>query len=77
MTDIALSLTAFAVGVVITILVVLRIGSGLEDRTATLRGTPPTRAAAAARRMTGLYARTPQLPDARQEENSDRGTLNQ
>ena len=51
---------AVCLGALLGVLVLLRVGSGREDRWATLRQGPPTRTAAAARRMTGLYVRMPQ-----------------
>lgn len=54
-------LGAVAMSVVFVALVLVRVGSGREDRDATLRYGPPSRTAAAARRMTGLYVR---MPDA-------------
>jgi hypothetical protein len=49
-------------GMVAAGLVLLRIGSGREDRDATLRFGPPSAMAGLARRMTGLYVRMPQEP---------------
>jgi hypothetical protein len=53
-------LGAVSMGAVLIGLALVCIGSGHEDRWATLRYGPPTRAAATARRMTGLYVRMPQ-----------------
>jgi hypothetical protein len=50
---------AVSMGIVGVGLVLLRIGSGREDREATLRYGPPSAMAGLARRMTGLYVRMP------------------
>lgn len=48
---------AFLAGVVAGILLLLRVAGVQEGRN--LRAEPPTQAAAAARRLTGLYAQAP------------------
>jgi hypothetical protein len=53
---------AVSMGIVGVTLALLRIGSGREDRDATLRYGPPGITSAVARRMTGLYVRMPQEP---------------
>ena len=58
-----------AISVVLAALVLVRVGSGREDRDATLRYGPPSRTAAAARRMTGLYVRMPD-PASRGEDGT-------
>jgi hypothetical protein len=55
---------AFLTGVVCTALLVLRVGSNHEGRAAAMADEPPSRVAAAARRMTGLYARGPEVTPA-------------
>ncbi len=66
MIELMVLLAAVTFGAVTSALILLRIGTGREDRRATLREGPPTRAAAAARRMTGLYVRMPQAPAERE-----------
>jgi hypothetical protein len=66
MIDLTIALAALSLVVIVGALVLLRVGCGREDRWATLRDGPPTKAAAAARRMTGLYVRMPQAPAGRE-----------
>jgi hypothetical protein len=58
MIDLMILLGVFAVGATAGFLVLLLVGSAHEDRW--LRPEPPTRAAAAARRFTGLRVRMPE-----------------
>ena len=66
MIEVLIPLAVVAMGAVLGALVLLRIGSGREDRCATLRDGPPTKAAAAARRMTGLYVQTSRVTAERE-----------
>src|SRR5579875_1683873 len=61
MVELMLLLAVFLAGAVAATLVLLCVGSGREDREATLRDVPPTRAAAVERRMMGLHVRMPQV----------------
>ena len=56
---IAILAVTFFAGALLGALAVLRLGTGREDRDGSLRGTPPTLAAAASRRLTGLWTWTP------------------
>jgi len=60
----------FATGLATATVAVVRTGSQLEDRAATLRSAAPSRVAAAARRITGLYVRTPGIPAAGQADDT-------
>jgi hypothetical protein len=60
MIDLAMLLGAFLVGVAAGLLLLLRIADAREGHN--LRAEPPTRVAAAARRMTGLYVQAPATP---------------
>lgn len=51
---------AFLAGAVAGILLLLRVAGVQEGRS--LRAVPPTQAAAAARRLTGLYVQAPPAP---------------
>lgn len=51
---------------IVVVLVLMCVGAGREDREGTLAGEAPTRAAAAARRFTGLYAHLDAPPRRRQ-----------
>lgn len=52
--------SAFLAGVAVGLLLLLRVAGVQEGRS--LRTAPPTQAAAAARRLTGLYVREPTTP---------------
>ena len=67
MIDFAMLLGAFLSGVAAGLLLLLRIAGALEGPN--LRAEPPTRVAAAARRLTGLYVQAP----ARQAAPEDDG----
>jgi hypothetical protein len=58
---IAILAVTFFAGALFGALAVLRLGTGREDRDGSLRGAPPTLAAAASRRLTGLWTCTPPL----------------
>jgi hypothetical protein len=60
MIDLAMLLGAFLVGVAAGLLLLLRLADAREGPN--LRAEPPTRVAAAARRMTGLYFQTSATP---------------
>ena len=61
MIDLAMLLGAFLAGVAaVLLLLLLRIAGTREGPN--LRAEPPTRVAAAARRMTGLYVQAPARP---------------
>ena len=60
MIDLAMLLGAFLAGVAAGLLLVLRVAGAREGRN--LRVEPPTRVAAAARRLTGLYVQAPATP---------------
>ena len=62
---------AFLAGVACTVLLVLRVGSSHEDQAAAMAGAPPSRIAAAARCMTGLYARGPEIRGTWDDEADD------
>jgi hypothetical protein len=65
MIAITIGAAAIAAGAIVTVLLLLRIGIGREDRDATLNADPETWAARATRHMTGLYVRAPvAAPDA-------------
>jgi hypothetical protein len=69
--------TAFFSGAAVTVLAVVSIGSRREDRAATLHGAPPGPVAAAARRIIGLYVRTPGRPADQQAEASQQAGSSQ
>lgn len=71
MIAITILIAVFVAGGVITALVLVRLGSGLEGREGTLADQPPTRPAAAARRLTGLYVRRADAPRKHQGEHPD------
>jgi hypothetical protein len=60
MIDLALLLSAFLAGVAAGLLLLLRVAGAREGPN--LRADPPTRVAAAARCLTGLYVRAPTKP---------------
>ena len=60
MIDLAMLLSAFLAGVAAGFLLLLRVAAAREGRY--LRADPPTRVAAAARRVTGLYVQVPTTP---------------
>ena len=60
MTELAILLIVFLVGAAAGFLLLLRVADAQEGRN--LRTEPPTRTAAAARRLTGLYVRAPIAP---------------
>ena len=57
MIDLAMLLGAFLAGVAAGLLLLLRVAGAREGHN--LRAEPPTRVAAAARRLTGLYVQAP------------------
>ena len=68
MIEITILLTAFFIGAMAGVLVFLRIGFGREERAGSMTRTlPPTRAAAAARRVAGLYVRLPDTTEGERE----------
>jgi hypothetical protein len=68
---VAILVAAITAGGAAFVLALIRVGTGREGRNGTLTGNPPTRAAAAARRFTGLYVRAPEahLGNAREYSN--------
>jgi len=63
MIEITIGAAAIAAGAIVTVLLLLRIGIGREDRDATLNAADPeTWAVRATRHMTGLYVRAPEPP---------------
>ena len=60
MIDLAMLLGAFLAGVAAGLLLLLRVAGAREGPN--LRADPPTRVAAAARRLTGLYVQAPARP---------------
>jgi hypothetical protein len=67
MIDLAMLLGAFLAGAAAGLLLLLRLAGAREGPN--LRAEPPTRVAAAARRLTGLYVHAPARP-AGPEDNS-------
>jgi hypothetical protein len=59
MIDLVILFGAFFCGAAVALLLLLRVACHQEGRT--LRAEPPGTAAAVARRMTGLYMRTPAI----------------
>jgi hypothetical protein len=57
---IAILAVTFLAGALFGALVVLRLGAGRDDQDGWLPGAPPTPAAAASRRLTGLWVNVPQ-----------------
>jgi hypothetical protein len=57
---IAILAVTFAAGAIFGALVVLRLGAGRDDQNGRLPGAPPTPAAAASRRLTGLWVNVAQ-----------------
>ena len=57
---IAILAVTFFAGTLFGALVVLRLGAGRDDQDGWLPGAPPTLAAAASRRLTGLWVNVPQ-----------------
>jgi hypothetical protein len=60
MIDLAMLLGAFLAGVAAGLLLLLRVADAREGHN--LRAEPPTRVAAAARRLTGLYVQAAATP---------------
>jgi hypothetical protein len=60
MTVIAILAITFFAGTLFGALIVLRLGAGRDDQNGRLPGEPPTLAAAASRRLTGLWVNAPQ-----------------
>ena len=57
---IAILAVTFFAGAIFGALAVLRLGAGRDDQDGRMPGAPPTLAAAAARRLTGLWVNVPQ-----------------
>jgi hypothetical protein len=57
---IAILTVTFFAGAIFGALAVLQLGAGRDDQDGRLPGTPPTLAAAASRRLTGLWVNVPQ-----------------
>jgi hypothetical protein len=60
MITIAITSAAFVVGALVSVIVLLRIGISREETDKSLTAVPSTRSAVAARRLVGLYVRSPQ-----------------
>ena len=57
---IAILAVTFFAGTLFGALIVLRLGAGPDDQNGRLPGAPPTLAAAASRKLTGLWVNVPQ-----------------